>query len=472
LALPEPIKELRQRYWLLDAKDQEQFYRKALKKEQRELLRKYPEFFLFDKQIVEGDQRYTFFRCGRSFGKSVSGAGWLARRIINGATQVGLCGESHEKVINTMLPALRRFFGSWFGEHLNPSLIPYNGGTHTATFGNCTIHCFTAENETRGNNLEYLWCDELGSWCDNIPEKVKNRFDVLNFAVRVGPNPQTLITTTPKPFAMLRQWQKAFEANDPNWKIITGTMDDNPTVSRAFRKAMFEEYAHNKFGRQEFYGDLLDAVEGAMWTDDTLDKCRVDLDSTLSASDHRRLPALPERVYISRIVIAVDPAGSSGTGADETGIMVFALASNGHGYLLEDSSGKYAPLQWAKKVSDLYQLYQANLVVAEKNFGGEMVESTLRTVNHLLPIKLIHASKGKTLRAEPVAALYEKGKIHHVNPPFHFRELESQMLTFNGQPSTKARKDDRLDALTWAATESMLSTVPVYRDFSNLPNFA
>jgi phage terminase large subunit-like protein len=405
-------------------------------------------------RCITVDSPSHLFLVTRSFiptHNSWAGGCWIARKLLSGATELGLCGETHAKVVKVMIPAIQYFVPD----------LKFNKQLNVATTGNATIYCFTSENETRGNNLEYLWNDELGSWCDNVSEKIETRYNILNYCVRVGMNPQTLNTTTPKPFPLFRKWQKRFESGDINYKIFTGTMLDNPSISDDVKQLMKAEAELDRWGRQEFWGDLLDAVDNAYWTEQNL------IDNRVSPDPTKLHINLPFGIDLRYIVIAVDPAGSSNSGADETGIMVCGRGTDGHGYVLHDASGKYAPLEWAKKVNELYLTYSANWVVAEKNFGGDMVEANLRQANPFLPIKMTVSSKAKTIRAEPIATLYAKHQIHHVGV---FPDLEAQMVIFNGQASTKTRKDDRLDALVFALSELFPPAQPVYRDFSNLPN--
>jgi predicted phage terminase large subunit-like protein len=193
-----------------------------------------------------------------------------------------------------------------------------------------------------------------------------------------------------------------------------------------------------RLGRQELNAELLDDVPGALWERDTIEACRVE-----------KTPAL------RRIVVAIDPATTSGEDADESGIVVAGAGEDGHGYVLEDLSGRYAPIEWARIAVSAYRRHQADRIIAETNNGGEMVEATVRMVDPNVSYKSVHASRGKFTRAEPVSALYEQGRVHHVGT---LPILEDQMAAFTPDLDRERSKSspDRVDALVWAFTELMV----------------
>lgn len=410
---------------------------KSLSKKEVRQLYNCPDIFLFDKQIIEGNERYTILRCGRRFGKTVAGSAWVAKKILAGAKCLGLCGPTHEDVVKVMVPALK----SWFPYPLN-----YNSQLHTVTGfeNNAIVHCFTSDTEVRGYGLEYLWCDEIAKWADGIPEKVEERFKVLDMAVSAGDNPQTIITSTPKEFPLFFKWQKKVEEHNPNYKMLTGTMFDNPFLSEKYKQSQLEEFGNSRFGRQELYGELLQDVEGAAWNYEMIDNSRI----TLSQFDEM----LKEPNFIRRIVIGVDPTVSDKPDNDECGIITAALGSNDHIYILKDDSGQYTTSEWARQAIKSFQQYKAGLIVIEKNNGGELVKTNIHAINNNIPVKTITATKGKIDRALPVASLYERGLVHHVGM---FSKLEDQMVKYTGNP--KQKSPDRLDALVWACYELKLA---------------
>lgn len=423
----------------------------SLSAKEKESLYLFPELFLHDKQIIidnfpatAPNWRYYILLCGRAFGKTYAGSGWLYRKVLNGAKTLACCAPTYADLLGVMIPAIMQ----WSPPNKKPI---YNKVDHTLKYDNgAIVWCYSADTEVRGPNIEYLWCDEIAKWCDSIPEKVKERFEIMDYAVRAGKTPQTIITTTPKPFELLIEWQKKAQTGTL-YKIQTGTMFDNTFLPDSYRQAMLEQYGNTRLGRQELYGELLTDTPGALWSGDLIEKDRI-------------TPAIfKDDVKLTRIVIGVDPAVTDGKDSDDTGIIVAGIAKNNQAYILEDISGKYSPSDWAKKVIEMYNKYKADRIVAEQNNGGKLVEVNIRTVSQNASIKLVTASKGKITRAEPVAALYEQHKIHHVG---YFKDLEYQMTHYDGNP--KAKSPDRMDALVWAITELMLTNVYTNRNFDNI----
>jgi phage terminase large subunit-like protein len=231
------------------------------------------------------------------------------------------------------------------------------------------------------------------------------------------------MTSTPKPNAFIRKLLKTAGV-----VVTRGTTYDNrANLAPTFFDQIIREYEGSRLGRQELLAEVLTDNPEALWPPSTIDQYRVDVAPSLD-----------------RIVVAIDPAASSN--GDETGIIVAGCTSGGHFYVLDDRSLRGSPDAWARAAINAYHAYQADRIVAEANQGGEMVSTTLRTVDATVPVKLVHATRGKATRAEPVAALYEQGRGHHVGI---FAALEAQMTDWTpGQPSP-----DRMDALVWAATE-------------------
>jgi phage terminase large subunit-like protein len=247
------------------------------------------------------------------------------------------------------------------------------------------------------------------------------------FGLRSGTNPHCVVTTTPKPIRLLRELIK-----QPDCIVTHGTFYENEqNLAPATARRLRDRYEGSRLGRQELGGELLDDVPGALWQRQQIDLLRV-----------------TEAPELIRVVVAIDPAMTSGEDADETGIMVVGRGENGHGYVLRDLSGRFTPQTWAQRALGGYSEYEADRIVAEVNNGGEMVEHTLRTVDSRVPYRAVHATRGKRVRAEPIAALYEQGRMHHVGS---FPELEDQMCTFT--PDGYDGSPDRLDAMVWAVTE-------------------
>jgi phage terminase large subunit-like protein len=228
---------------------------------------------------------------------------------------------------------------------------------------------------------------------------------------------------------------------DPDSVVTRGsTLDNQANLAKNTIKQLYDRYGSTRLGRQELEGEILGDIPGALWK-------RSDIDDT-------RLKEAP--ADLERVIVAVDPAASSQERSDENGIVVVGLArdSDGYarGYVLEDASLKGTPEDWARKAAAMYRKWQADKIVAEKNNGGEMVESVIKAVDRSLPVKLVHASRGKIIRAEPISALYEQGRIHHVG---RFDELEDQMCEFSidNVRNSSTGSPDRVDALVWGLNE-------------------
>jgi len=296
---------------------------------------------------------------------------------------------------------------------------------------------FSAEepDRLRGPQHGAAWLDELGAW-----KNAEQTWNMLQFGLRIGKRPRQVITTTPKPTKIIR----ALVKRDGQDVIVTRgrTIDNAANLAASFLTQIVSRYEGTRLGRQELNAELLEDVEGALWTLDLIEQGR------------RAQADIPP---MKRIVIAVDPAISTGEGADETGIIVVGLGLDGHGYILEDASGRFSPIEWARRAVALYRKWTADRVVAEANQGGLMVETTIRTVDPNVSFKAVHASKGKITRAEPVAAIAEQFRLHHVGV---FPELEDQLTSYAaGSPDSP----DRLDALVWGITELMVGFQPNFK---------
>jgi phage terminase large subunit-like protein len=253
---------------------------------------------------------------------------------------------------------------------------------------------------------------------------------MLMFGLRLGDNPEAVITTTPRPIPTF----KAILADAATVITRGSTYENAANVAPAFLRQILKAYEGTKLGQQELHGQLVEQVDGALWTRDLIERARV-----------RSAPAL------KRIVVAIDPAATSGADADETGIVVAGIDAAGEGYVLDDLSGRYSPDGWASRAVAAANAQGADRIIAEANNGGEMVEFTIRTVDKNASYRAVHASRGKRTRAEPVAALYEQQKVHHVGL---FAELEDQLCTWEATSGDSS--PDRLDALVWALTDLML----------------
>lgn len=273
----------------------------------------------------------------------------------------------------------------------------------------------------RGPQFHRAWCDELASW------QYPDAFDQLMFGLRLGDNPQCIITTTPKPIKIL----KDLLVRKDVFVTKGNTFENADNLAESALDMMKERYEGTALGRQELYAEILDDVEGALWTQELIEKQRI--------QDEER--------ELQQIIVAIDPAVTSGEDSDETGIVVVGKDFNNEYYVLEDLSGRHTADTWCRIAVRAFYDWEADRIVAEVNNGGDLVERLLRNVDNNIPYRSVRATRGKLVRAEPIAALYEQERVHHVGV---FPDLESQMCTYTGQIKPSP---DRLDALVWGITE-------------------
>lgn len=290
---------------------------------------------------------------------------------------------------------------------------------------------YSSENpsELRGPQHDLAWCDEPAAWNDaRKGDVIDTSWNNLMLGLRLGADPRCVISTTPRNVRLIREVLAA----STTVRTTGSTYDNLANLAPTFRAQVLAAYEGTRIGRQELMGELLTDVDGALVTLDMIDAAR--------------LSTLPE-IALVRVVVAVDPATTSGDDSDETGIVVCARGIDGRGYVLADISCKSTPDGWARIVSNAYELWSADRVIAEKNQGGDMVETIVRSVNRNIAYKGVVAKIGKRLRAEPVTALYEQGRIHHVG---FFPALEDQLT--NWVPDS-GESPDRMDALVHGFTE-------------------
>ncbi len=361
---------------------------------------------------------------GRGWGKTWLGARWLAEQAQSRPGDYAVIGRSEQDTREVCVEGRSGLLGAL---GLGIGSPGYRRGTGQIRLPNgSVIYSYSAESpeSTRGPNLSGAWCDELASW--RFLDVMWN--ETLIPAVRIG-DPRIVVTTTPRPVKLLRE---LIGRDDGSVVVTRGSTFDNAEHLSAGALAEFRRFEGSRIGRQELLGELLDDVEGALWRRELIEPYRV---------------KQVAREALMRVVVAVDPAVTAGEKSDETGIIVAGIDGDGQGYVLDDLTCRLPPDGWARRVADAYTKWSADRIVAEANNGGTLVETVLRTVSSTLPINLVHASTGKSARAEPVAARYEQGRIHHVGA---WPELEDQMCSW---VKTTAASPDRLDALVWAFTE-------------------
>ena len=293
-------------------------------------------------------------------------------------------------------------------------------------------YAFSAEDpeSLRGPQFDCAWADELAKW-----RYAEAAFDMLQFGLRLGDNPRQLITTTPRPMALLKRLMA-----DPSTAVTRAPTKNNAYfLSPAFLKNVMARYAGTRLGRQELDGEIIEDRADALWSRAMLEACRV-----------REAPAL------NRIVVGVDPPASSGKRADACGIVAAGISGEGAVFVIADDTVSGAtPGVWAAKAIALYKRVEADALVVEVNQGGEMVKAVIQEVDAGVPVSPVRATRGKWLRAQPVATLYEQGRVHHAGA---FPALEDEMCDFGVSGLSSGRSPDRLDALVWAI--SSLAFVP------------
>lgn len=370
---------------------------------------------------------------GRGFGKTWTGANWLINEhqfggAKNSAIVAATSGDLRRNCVDGP-SGIIQIAPAWFRPEHKPTQnkLVWPNGTET--------HLYTSEKpeRLRGPNHDRAWGDELSYW-----RYVYQVWDNLMMTMRYGSDNRFVITMTPRPIEIVKRLElREVEENDTVFS--RGSSYDNLTNLSGEFSETIKRYKGTHLERQEIYGEYTGDVDGALWSRKLI--------------EDNRLKAPPAK--LTRVVIGVDPAVTGGQYADETGIVVVGLigGKEPHAYVLADYSMKGSPSQWAKKVVQAYHHHDANLIIAEKNQGGEMVGEVLKNVDPGMPIKLVHASKGKVARAEPVALLDEQHRIHHIGV---LPELEDQMCLF--VPGDMDKSPDRVDARVWALTELMVKS--------------
>ena len=382
----------------------------------------------------DGDWQTWLILAGRGFGKTRTGAEWVRSKVMAGASRIALIAPTASDARDVMIEGESGLLSvCWSGDRTRTGEMlgrpAYEPSKRRLTWENGAVAtAFSAEEpeRLRGPQHECLWADELAAW-----KYLQDTWDMAMFGLRLGDKPQSLITTTPKPLKIFKTL-----IMDPKTVVTRGsTFDNAANLAGTFLKAIKDKYEGTRLGRQELYAEVMEEAEGALWTRQMVE-------------DARYNGPMPEMV---RVVISVDPAITSKEDSDETGIVAAGLGRDGLGYVLADRSGRYTPGEWAKIAVQLYRDMGADRIVAEGNQGGEMVRHTIKTEWASAPITIVHASRGKAARAEPVQALYEQNKVRHWKG---FPTMEDQLCTW--EPLSGMPSPDRLDALVWALTELMV----------------
>ena len=390
-----------------------------------------------EQQEPEGDWHVWLILSGRGWGKTRTGGEWLAKQVLDNPyapdgtpTQWAIIAPTFGDAKNICVEGPSGFLKALDHRGLkNEEDYIYNKSSHKIIFKNGQkVHTFGADSPDagRGLNLSGAWLDELAIW--QYPYETWT--EGLAPALRIGERPRVVVTTTPKPIKLLRDWTTR---TDGSVYVTKGsTFDNAKNLSGTALDELRARYEGTRTGRQELYGELLESAEGALWTRQWIEDTRITID---------KLPPL------YRIVVAIDPAVTSGENSDETGIVTCGVATNGHFYVLADNTLRSTPNAWGRAAVDAYKEWKADRIVAETNNGGDMVVMVLQQVDSTVPVTKVHATRGKRLRAEPISSLYEQQRVHHVGA---FPKLEDQMVLWTPESNDSP---DRLDALVWALSE-------------------
>jgi len=375
----------------------------------------------------ESDWRVWLILAGRGFGKTRAGAEWvsgLARA--DGNLRIALVGATAEDVRKVMIEGESGLLAVARSDE-QPVWMPGAREIHFLSGARGFAYSAASPEKLRGPQHDHAWCDEIVKWRHGATV-----WHNLQFGMRLNAQARVMATTTPRPDPLLRAI-----IDTPGTIVRGGASALNHNLPKSFLAAMHAQYAGTRLGRQELGGELIEEAEGALWSRDLIEA--------------RRVRAAPE---LARVVIGVDPPASSQ--GDACGIVAVGRGADGLAYVLQDASvEKASPEAWARAVAACAARHAAERVVAEANNGGEMVGAVLQAADIALPVRLVHASRGKSARAEPVAALYEHGRAFHAGA---FPELEDQLcgMMAAGGYDGPGRSPDRADALVWAMTEAML----------------
>lgn len=397
-----------------------------------------------DQIAPAGDWDVWMVLAGRGWGKTRTGAEWVREEVDAGrAKRIALIAETAADGRDVLVEGESGLLAV-YPEAERPVYEPSKRRVTWANGATATLFNATEPDQLRGPQFDLAWCDELAKW-----RHARKTWDMLQFGLRLGDHPRVLVTTTPRPIELV----KSIIAGQEGRVTVTRgkTMDNAANLARAFLEKITKSYAGTRLGRQELNAEILGDLPGALWTMATLDTYR--------------LPDAPE---CGRIVVAVDPAVTNTEDSDEHGIIVAGIAGE-RGVVLEDASLKGTPMQWARRAISLYRSYGADGIVVEVNQGGDMVAQTLRSVDDRVNIIEVRASRGKHVRAAPIASLYEQGRVAHVGS---FPELESQMTQMTNAGFEGDGSPDRVDALVWAMSDlfpDMVERVPDVSKFKVRP---
>jgi phage terminase large subunit-like protein len=409
-----------------------------------DLLHHWPFWARPEQQAPDGQWLTWLILAGRGFGKTRAGSEWV-RDMVCGGTPHGAGRYKRVALVAETAADCRDVLvegdSGLLAVHPKAFRPIYEPSKRRVTWPNgavATLFNATEPDQLRGPQQDLAWCDELAKW-----RYAEETWDMLQFGLRLGSDPRQLITTTPRPIALLRKIMA-----DKRTVITRGsTFDNAANLAGSFLANIRQKYEGTRLGRQELNAEVLDDVPGALWTREILDKSR-----------RKKGDKLPD---MQRVVVAIDPAAKSqenakSDGTAETGIIVAGLGVDGRGYVLDDQSCALSPQGWARRAVGCVDIWSADAIVVETNQGGDMVREVIRAVRDTVAVIEVHASRGKVTRAEPISALYEQGRVSHVGA---FADLEDQMVLFTPMGIAGATTGDRADALVWALTQLFPSLI-------------
>jgi phage terminase large subunit-like protein len=380
----------------------------------------------------EGEWRTWLILAGRGFGKTRAGAEWVCTQAaLHPGTSIALVGATTADARAVMVEGDSGILACSHDPSI-PKWEPSLGRLTWPTGARAFLYSAAEPEGLRGPQHQFAWCDELAKW-----RFAEAAWSNIALGLRSGQAPRALVTTTPRPLPLLKRIMQ-----DAGTRTTRGRTADNLVLPESFVNAVTEAYGGTRLGRQELDGEMIEDVAGSLWPRTLIERCRAPIDFARDARN------------FTRVVIGVDPPATAA--GDACGIVAAALDAEGCGHVLGDHSVRgERPEGWARAVVAAAEEHGADRVIAEANNGGQMVESVLRAVKSSLPIRLVHASRGKAARAEPVAALFEKKRAWFGGV---FPELEDELagLTAGGGYEGPGRSPDRADAMVWAMTELML----------------
>jgi len=380
------------------------------------------------KQIMPEKFIWWLLMAGRGFGKTRTVTESARILIDNGkAKNIAIAGRTPADVRDVLIQG-RSGFLNIYPPWQKPKYLPSKGKIifHNGAEG----FLYSSENpeKARGPEHDLIIADEIATW------RTRELWDNLLFGIRIKGDVRIIAATTPRPVSLVRELYK----KDSVIKTTGSSYENSDNLSDIFVEDVLGQFEGTKKGRQEIYAELLEDIDGALWR--------------LSWIDNTRFEEAPFSIY--KKVVAIDPATTSKETSDETGIVVCGKDLSSHGYLLADLSIRGTPKEWATIAVNAYHKYKCNLIIAESNQGGEMIQQVIREIDPNIKVELVWASSGKRARAEPISLLYEQGKCHHVGDKKKFTLLEDELITWDASTSTVS--PNRLDALVWAFSHLLL----------------